>query len=277
MNELLRFFMETVKGGILGMSIPLLVYAIYAHTKTRWNVGFQRSGDGGMGRESSDYRDEGRKHQYELQSPQYKSSKWFGPAPVIAHGLHEITRVGKEAEKLIVPTLLRIKIARGTCLYPFVGHVTCMFFAWAHECGGEDLVEELISLNPAFLQWHLVLATIYALIELTLNIWAYGIILIESAITAMLVKSRDFLCSELGKERGTDASRFLALLIDRHFDKQDIHNIRKMAYTKNKLSGRDFTAALVEMCEKKSSENRCLIPLTPAGIELYQEIREVLR
>lgn len=287
MGEILRFLIETTKGFMLAASIPLLIYAVYICVKAGGVIGFndkmsaidrRRNEVRRTNREDGAYTDDEWRRTHTPQPSKYKGGKWFGPLPVVAQGFHDIVKFSKKAEKISIPVLLRLQIASGAFLYLFVGHASCILLAWAQTHGGRELVSGLITLNPSFQQWHLTLATAYAFIELILSVWSYVIELVESAVTVMLTKIRDFLCFELGKERGIEAARFLALLMDVYFDKKDVRTVKKMAWMQRGLSGREFTMAFVAIYEDKTHSSRIshLIPLTAEGKALYQDIQEIL-
>lgn len=287
MGVFLSFLLEMTHGFLLIAAIPLVAYVIYSLVKVGGIVGARkqldtleqnaksrRNGELKAKPEDGSYADDEWSRTHHIQSSKAMGGKWFRPEPCIIIGFRGLAQAKHKRERELIPSLLRLQIIKGFLLYPFLGHIACILLWWLKGHGGEALANELMTLNPDFLLWHLIAATIISCIELILSIFAYILTQVEASVTAMLSKIRYHLSRELGETRGTEASRFLALMMDMYFDKRDVRSIKSTAWKRQGMTGKDFTAYLIALCEKKQNAPGAVqsIPLTEEGRKLYQDI-----
>jgi hypothetical protein len=290
----LQFLLDTAKGFMVVAAIPMIIFMVYSvikvggfkgvlakkdeldRTVQERRAGTKKSKSNGL--EDGSYTEDEWARMHKFKPNRLPGGKWFCPQSFIACGFHDISKATKKNSGGYFPAVFWLEVASGFILYPFLGHAACIVLIRLMQSGWEPLVSEFVILNSSFLLWHLTLATTMALAEFILSLIIYILKRMEYSVTTMLSKIREHFCQELGEARGNEAARFLALLMDMYFDKQDIRSVKAMACKQKRMSGKAFASYLVALYEEKRAipGTRMAIPLTEEGQELYQDICSTL-
>ena len=284
--ECLQFLLDTIKGFLVAAVIPIIVFFIYSIIKSGGlnnflkGLSYDNSRTGIKKSEEAESKctdDEwGRTWMYKPR--RIPKNEWFRKKPIVVCGFQNFKRVTQDMGKIQCLALFWLELVRGLVLYFFLGHMACIVLTLLIENGWEELIPRFMLINVSFFQWHLILATVMAFAEFILSIAIYIFESIECSVSNMLSKIRDYLCKELGEEKGTEAARFLALLLDFGLDRKDSKAIKMMACKNRRASGKDFTQYLVTMYESKLADPdlRQSIQLTEEGMAIYKKIRKTL-
>ncbi|WP_191398446.1 hypothetical protein [Flavonifractor sp. An306] len=276
----LQFLLDTVKGLIVVTVIPMVAFISYSAIRIRkWGGAVSGKSKRWLGPPNPNP-PEGEKRADDewLWTNRYIQTKPCNEKWFKLYGFHGIEKVGRMPKKGWYPAIFWLEIVAGFALYPFFGHTACIILIGLMANGGENIIFEFVTLNPSFLQWHLTMAIIISSSELFISLSRYILNQVEVSVTAMLLKIRDHLCANLGNDRGVEAARFLALLIDMCFDKKGFRSVRMLAYKKRWMSGKDFTSHLVDLYEKSRDVSGLQQSsyLTEEGLALYQDICKTL-
>ncbi len=196
---------------------------------------------------------------------------WFSQAGKSICGFDEIQRFKIDSMKRSMPPYLAVLLLEYVVFLPFLGHLGCILSNWLQTNVGFGIA----NIGADYLSLHLTLATLYAAIELVLHSIGLVIRNKEQTVFDILCNMRDYLCEELGKERGSEAAHFIALIMDVYMDSQDRDEFIKQS--KNirlecNPPGRAFVRYILSMFDAKQKTLQA-VSMTQEGEALLREIR----
>lgn len=277
MTHFFAFLLETFRGFIALIGIPLVV-ALFVEIRRigglsalrqrqhqkRCRPDFNRPAEDIFQETSFD-----RNAKPRPTRPQYNS--WFSQVGKPICGFGEIYRLRMDSLKKSMHPYLAVLLLEYVVCLPFLGHIGCIASNWmqTHTRYGIPHISE------NYLMLHLALATFYAAVELALHSIGLAIQNKEQKVFDTLCSMRDYLCEELGKERGNEAARFIALIMDIYMDCQDRREfIKRSKSLRDGCSkpGRTLVKYVLFIFDSKQRTLQA-VSMTEEGENLLREIR----
>lgn len=277
MTHFFAFLLETFQGFIALIGIPLVI-ALVAEIHRIGGLGVlkqrlhQKKRPPDFNKPVEDIFQESsfdRNAKPRATRPQRNS--WFSQAGKSICGFDGISRFKMDSLKKGIPPYLAVLLLEYVIFLPFLGHIGCIANNWLRARFGFGLA----NIGANYLALHLTLATLYAAAELILHSVGLIIRVKEQTVFDILCSMRDFLCEKLGKERGDEAARFIALIMDVYMDSQDrselikqSRNLRRECYP----PGRAFIGYVLSVFDSKQKILQA-VSMTEEGEALLREIR----
>lgn len=291
MPTFISFVLETMQGVLFGVGVPVLIYLIITLSKEEKRdearamfEGRQKTyGTASCGKESSQASEDVRKNARKQDQWQGGESGWLDREMRTLYELRVIANKGICGAvyqlKGRLPPYLTIVLLEYLVALPLAGHIACSVIGIAEDRTGIDF--SLI--GTSFIKPHLQLILVYSVLELVLHsVWLY-IREQERAIFAMLGCIRKFLCANLGKKQGMEASRFIGLVMDTYLGPDDDRFIKSIAMKRSKegkMDAKESLSIIISLVLSRCIELK-LIPLskvfTPKGQEVFNSIRALVR
>lgn len=198
-------------------------------------------------------------------------NSWFSQTGKPICGFGEIYRLRLDSLKKSMHPYLAVLLLEYVVCIPFLGHIGCIASNWMRTHIGYGIPH----ISENYLMLHLALATFYATVELVLHIIGLVIQNKEQKVFDILCSMRDYLCEELGKERGNEAAHFIALIMDIYMDSQDRREFVKRSKSLRDgcpQPGRAFIKYVLFLFDARQRALQ-VVSMTEEGENLLQEIR----
>ena len=231
MTHIIAFLLETFQGFICLAGIPLIIAIAVEFVrmgglkgaeqrlKRRQHHSSQASSEEDIFQETDFERS------VRPRSIKPHRNEWFSQAGRTVHGFEGIQKFKVDSFKRSIPPYLAVILFEYLLFLPFLGHLGCIASNWLQTHVGFGLP----NIGDEYLTMHLSLATLYAAMELVLHTIGLVIRTKEQAVFSILCSMRDYLCGQLGKTRGDEAARFVALIMDVYMDSEDRRDFIRQA------------------------------------------------
>lgn len=277
MGHFFAFLLETFRGFIAIITIPMVIAVV---------VGIRNLGGFGMIKQrlyQKDRPSESNKHKSDVfqessfernaspRSVKPQQNSWFRQNGKSIYGFDGIHRFKVESLKRSISPFLAVLLLEYIVFLPFLGHIGCIASNWL----GTNTGFKIVNIGGDYLILHLILATVYAAVELILHSIGLALQIKEQKVFDILCSMRDYLCKELGKKRGNEAAHFIALIMDVCMDGQDRNEfIKKSKSIRLECNppGRAFVRYILSLYDARQN-TREAVSMTQEGELLLHEIR----
>lgn len=275
MTHFFAFLLETFRGFIALIGIPLVLALI---------VEIRRIGGLNVLRRRQKRRvpDSGRPVEDIFQETSFdrnarprpaqpQRNSWFIQPGKAICGFDEIYRFRINSLKKSMHPYLAVLLLEYVIFLPFLGHIGCIVSNWMQTHIGYGIPH----ISEDYLMFHLTLATFYAAAEFILHSMGLVIQNKEQKVFNILCSMRDYLCEALGKERGNEAARLIALIMDIYMDSQDRGEfIKRSKRLRDECSppGRAFIKYILSLFDSRQRTLQA-VSMTEEGENLLREIR----